>query len=192
MIIRNLLEISADGIEMPGMSGVAAQGILMEHPLLPGFLVRMFTLEPSGHKCGAIYTGKVIGSLKGESDTISFGHFHGYEIGSKYLLFLTKPDREYRPLASTNSMAIAREQDYREKCNDVLTAAKVMHSGYGAIEITWAITNNYEDAAKVATRFVVLPESMQTELYIHSEREQFDEYVWVPEQDLIDYLKQIE
>ena len=49
MIIRNLLEISADDVEMPGMSGVAAQGILMEHPLLPGFLVRMFTLEPEGY-----------------------------------------------------------------------------------------------------------------------------------------------
>ncbi len=149
------------------------------------------TLEPSGHKCGAVYTGRVIENIKGGVDTISFGHFHGYEIGSKYLLFLTKPDREYRPLASTNSMAMAREQEYREKCNDVLTAAKVMHSGYGAIEITWAIPNDYEDAAKVATRFVVLPESMPTELYIHNEREQFDEYVWVPEQDLIDYLKQI-
>ena len=49
MIIQHLPEISADEIAMPGMSGVAAQGILMEHPLLPGFLVRMFTLERAGH-----------------------------------------------------------------------------------------------------------------------------------------------
>ena len=49
MIIQHLPEISADDIAMPGMSGVRAQGILMEHPLLPGFLVRMFSLEPAGH-----------------------------------------------------------------------------------------------------------------------------------------------
>ncbi len=49
MIIQHLPEIPADDIAMPGMSGVAAQGILMEHPLLPGFLVRMFALAPAGH-----------------------------------------------------------------------------------------------------------------------------------------------
>ena len=49
MIIEHLTKIQAEPAEAPGMAGVAFQGILMEHPLLPGFLVRMFTLEPSGH-----------------------------------------------------------------------------------------------------------------------------------------------
>ena len=49
MIIQHLPEIPVDEVRMPGMSGVAAQGVLMEHPLLPGFLVRMFTLAPAGH-----------------------------------------------------------------------------------------------------------------------------------------------
>ena len=149
------------------------------------------TLEPAGYKCGAIYTGRVIESIKGEGDTVSFGHFHGYEIGSKYLVFLTKPDREYRPLMSTNSMAMTREQEFREKCNDVLTGARIMHSGYGVIEITWAIPNDYKDAAKVALRYVVLPESMQTMRYVPNEGEEFDEYTWVAEKDLIDYLKEL-
>ena len=49
MIIQHLPEIPADEIKVPGTSGVCAQGVLMEHPLLPGFLVRMFSLEPGGH-----------------------------------------------------------------------------------------------------------------------------------------------
>jgi quercetin dioxygenase-like cupin family protein len=49
MIIRHLAEIDAESIELSGMLGVASQGILLEHPQLKGFLVRMFTLEPNGH-----------------------------------------------------------------------------------------------------------------------------------------------
>ena len=49
MIIQHLAKIETEASDFPGMAGVTFQGILMEHPLLPGFLVRMFTLEPKGH-----------------------------------------------------------------------------------------------------------------------------------------------
>ena len=49
MIIQRLAEIESEAIELSGMVGVASQGILLEHPQLKGFLVRMFTLEPNGH-----------------------------------------------------------------------------------------------------------------------------------------------
>jgi quercetin dioxygenase-like cupin family protein len=49
MLVKHLPEIPSDEIVMPGMTGVATQGVLMEHPLLPGFLVRMFALAPEGH-----------------------------------------------------------------------------------------------------------------------------------------------
>ena len=49
MIIRHLAEIEAEPANLDGMAGVATQAILMEHPLLPGFLVRMFTIEANGH-----------------------------------------------------------------------------------------------------------------------------------------------
>lgn len=49
MVLHHLPDIELGIVDMPGMSGVATQGILMEHPQLPGFLVRMFTLAPGGH-----------------------------------------------------------------------------------------------------------------------------------------------
>ena len=149
------------------------------------------TLESSGHECGAKYTGKVIRKLKGENDKISFGHFHGLEIGSTYLLFLTRPGREFAPIASTNSMTITREKEFREKCGAILTLPGIMHSGYGAIEITWARPYDYEDAAKVPSAYVVLPDSISTKRYNPSEKEDFDGYVWVLESDLVEYLEQL-
>lgn len=150
------------------------------------------TLESSGNQCGAIYTGKVVQKLKGGADSIAFGHFHGYEIGSTYLLFLTNPGTEFRPLASTNSVSMAREQEYRDKCSALLTAANIMHSGNGAIEITWAEPYKFKEAAKVASRYVILPDSVPTRGYVPSEAERFQEYVWVLASDLIEYLKTLE
>lgn len=49
MIVEHLPGIPANEVAMPGMSGVAVQAILMEHTQLPGFLVRMFRLQPAGH-----------------------------------------------------------------------------------------------------------------------------------------------
>lgn len=49
MIVRHLAEIEAEVSELHGMVGVASQGVLMDHPQLEGFLVRMFTLDPKGH-----------------------------------------------------------------------------------------------------------------------------------------------
>ena len=49
MVIQHLAQIPAETVALPGMSGVATQGILMEDEHLPGFLVRMFILDPRGH-----------------------------------------------------------------------------------------------------------------------------------------------
>ena len=49
MILKRLAEIEAEAIELSGMVGVAARGILLEDPHLKGFLIRMFTVEPNGH-----------------------------------------------------------------------------------------------------------------------------------------------
>ena len=39
MILQHLPEIRADEVAMPGMRGVATQGLLIGHPLLPGFVL---------------------------------------------------------------------------------------------------------------------------------------------------------
>jgi len=49
VIIQRLAEIEAEAIELSLMVGVVSQAILVEHPQLKGFLVRMFTIEPNGH-----------------------------------------------------------------------------------------------------------------------------------------------
>lgn len=49
MIIRPLAGIETEAVSVSGMLGVTSQGILLDHPQLEGFLVRMFTLEPNDH-----------------------------------------------------------------------------------------------------------------------------------------------
>ncbi len=49
MIVRDFDKIEREAANLPGMEGVATQAAFAEHEALPGFLVRMFTLQPGGH-----------------------------------------------------------------------------------------------------------------------------------------------
>ena len=142
--------------------------------------------------CGAKYKARVIRGFKGaETGYIYFGHFHGYEIGGRYLLFLTKPDRDYRPLMSTNSRAMEAEKEYLEKCSNVRTANRVMHSGNGALKIMWTGEYKYKDAVAVPNRYVAFPESVPRKPADLGERGEFSEYVWILETSAIEYLESI-
>ncbi|HJN49586.1 MAG: cupin domain-containing protein [Pseudomonadales bacterium] len=48
MLLRSLDEISPEEVDIPGMKGVTTQSAFIEHEMLPGFHVRMFSLEPKG------------------------------------------------------------------------------------------------------------------------------------------------
>ena len=48
MLLRQLDSVSAQAMDMPGMTGVAAKVILAAADGLPEFLVRMFEVAPSG------------------------------------------------------------------------------------------------------------------------------------------------
>ncbi|MEH6639509.1 MAG: hypothetical protein V7717_09560 [Porticoccaceae bacterium] len=142
--------------------------------------------------CGAKYKARVIRGFKGaDTEYIYFGHFHGYEIGGRYLLFLTEPSRDYRPLMSTNSRSVEAEREFMEKCSNLLTAKKVMHSGNGALKIMWTGEYKYKDAVAVPNRYVAFPESVPRKPADLGERGEFSEYVWILETSATEYLESI-
>lgn len=49
MIVRDFDGIESKASDLPGMAGVTTQAAFIEHEALPGFYVRMFTLQPGGH-----------------------------------------------------------------------------------------------------------------------------------------------
>lgn len=142
--------------------------------------------------CGAKYKARIIRRFKGaDSEYVHFGHYHGYEIGGRYLLFLTKPDRDYRPLTSTNTRAMEAEKEYLEKCSSVLTANRVMHSGNGALKIMRTDEYKYKEALAVPNRYVAFPESVPRKAANLGEREEFSDYVWILESNAIEYLESL-
>jgi len=129
--------------------------------------------------CGAKYKARVEVAFKGAQagELIEFGYFHGYEIGSRYILFLSRHEREYS--ASTNSRDMADAQASRARCSRHLTVSSVMHSGNGALLVNWASQLQFKDGVLVRTRYVRLPEGTKTEPAVPGENEQFSDPVWV-------------
>jgi hypothetical protein len=141
--------------------------------------------------CGAKYKARVINRFKGnESKYINFGHFHGYEIGSKYLLFLTSPDREFKPISSTNSNSMRAENEHLKKCHALLTKNKVMHSGYGAMKVELTSKLDYKQSVAIPSRYVSFPESLDNVPANVGENGEYSDYIWALETDVINYLNQ--
>lgn len=144
------------------------------------------------NSCGAKYKARVIRRFKGnDTEYIYFGHFQGYEIGGRYLLFLTKPGRDYHPLMSTNSHAMKDEREHMKKCSSLLTANQIMHSGYGALKIMSTGEYKYKEAVAVPNKYVVFPETVPRKYADLGERGKFGEYVWILETSAIEYLESI-
>jgi hypothetical protein len=88
------------------------------------------------------------------TETIGFGPHHEYEIGKRYLLFLTKPDKRFDPVNSTHSHSMAEEERFRNRCDSKQFAYRSMHNGCGALAIKWTEALDSKDAVLVPSRYV--------------------------------------
>jgi hypothetical protein len=151
------------------------------------------TLGVGQESCGAIYTGQIERRFKGAAgvDTIEFGHFEGYEIGRRYLVFLTRPGETFDPLASTNSVSLEAEAKFRERCDSQHTAHRIMHSGECAIPILWAEALEYKDALLVHDRHVAFPDSVPRTKANAGERHELWDSIWIEESAAIRYLESL-
>jgi hypothetical protein len=144
-----------------------------------------------GQPCAAKYIAKVEESFKGapKDATIEFGNFVGYELGSRYLLFIVGPERRHEPMMSTNSMHLQAKAALTARCGPTLQRSTVMHSGNGALRIDWTAKFNYKDGVRVPTRWVVLPKNIESVPATPSEKEEFAKVAWVRVEDMIRALR---
>ena len=154
-----------------------------------GWVIRSGTTE-----CGAKYRAQVIDVVKGASREISieFGRSEGYEIGTRYLIFLAADGKRFDALASTNSDAIRAGYAYEKKCSSKWPRLNLVHSGTSAFRIAW-----YEDkwkssrAAFIRPDIVDIPEAgygATTEKHAYPT---YDGSVYVPLDDLVTYLNKV-
>ena len=147
------------------------------------------TIIPLDDDCGSNYKGYVIKRFKGNSlQNVEFGHFDGLMIGSRYLVFLTKPDVKYRSLRSTNSISTTLEQEKKQKCIKEWTSMNVMQGIHGAMLVEQPDYFNW--AVKVPTRFIGIPESFKvTPITGTTSVDYYSDPVWILEMELFKLIE---
>lgn len=138
--------------------------------------------------CGAKYSALVEEAFKGarKGATIEFGNYYGFRMGSRYLLFLTRPGRTFEPIVSTNSWSARAKSDLDSRCGRKLERNTVMHNGFGAIQIE---TQTFRDVVFIPGRFVVLPPGTPATPATTPEYDPSSEPVWLTLEDMIQLLK---
>lgn len=139
------------------------------------------TLPAEGGMCGAKYKGRVLESLKGDGgqDTIEFGYYTGYQIGSRYILFLSKLNHPFDPKSSTNGGIESAMREAKARCAKSQPSLMISHSGYGAMNVNWSTQFQYKDSVRIAARYIGLPESLQKKPAMPSDNEEYSDVVWV-------------
>ncbi len=145
-------------------------------------------------ECGVRYRAQVIDVLKGANRemSIEFGRVEGYEIGTRYLIFLAADGKRYDPLASTNSDAIRAGYDYEKKCANKWPRLNLVHSGTSAFRISW-----YEEKWKSSRAAVIRPDVVDIPKAGYggtTEKHEYPTYdgsVYVSLDDLVKHLSRV-
>jgi len=150
------------------------------------------TLGTGEETCGASYEAIVVAGLKGANvgSTIKFGHNFGFEVGTQYILFLVKPDRPFDPKMSMNSEMERMRGHLNARCSSQWPDLTVMHSGNGALPVSFSAQFNYKDSVRVASRFVGIPPGVEVKAAMPSDIEEFSGVVWVRLDDMLKLLQQ--
>jgi hypothetical protein len=150
------------------------------------------TLGVGDQTCGATYEALVLDGLKGvrAGATIKFGHYSGYEVGTRYLLFLAQPERSFDPKLSANSDIERGRKQLFDRCSVQWRELSVIHSGNGALSIMHAPPFNYKDAVRIASRYVGIPSGVEVKPAKPSDSEEFSAVVWVRLEDMLRLLRQ--
>ena len=153
-------------------------------------LVELFegnTLGIGQESCGALYTGHVISQFKGENQkSIVFGHYYGFEIGRKYLLFLSKPGQEKRFLNSTNSFSESGREAELIRCKEQRIGWNVMHSGIAAIGLESSPELNFKNGFAIPTRYIEMPEILEAFEGDFGSKEKYRDMKWFKDNSVLE------
>ncbi len=149
-------------------------------------------IDPNDKECGYQYRGSVLTTYKGAPGaTLTFGRSQGIEMGGRYLLFLTEPSKEYRELASTNTVSRSYEDELAAKCQKKWTILTTMQGFAGAIRMS----TEYRDPwIEILSQFVKLPEESANRFRPHPPALSpplYAEPIWTYEEDVDKYLKEL-
>lgn len=148
----------------------------------------------SGEKmCGVKYNGKVIDGIKGISKgellewyTAAYLDNYSLQVGTPYILFLSKPGRvdPFRPEGAIYD----RRKELKEVCSSIKEEQenRVIHSGYGAlrVELEDPIFDQWKGAVIIPNFVIALPDTLNRK----EDRPEPLLYVRVQLQDLVAYL----
>lgn len=143
--------------------------------------------------CASQYTAKVIEAFKGnykEGEQLTFGPYRGQGIGNKYLLFLIKKESPYKPMASTNSISMARDEEYRKTCGSILPDLLVSFHGMGVFEIGTPSQFNYQDSIKIPEKFVSIPSVLSKKAAEYGDDRILGKPYWVKEEEFRKYMRE--
>lgn len=149
-------------------------------------IIEGHTLGTPEDDCGALYKGRVIFVYKGSAvKQVEFGHYEGFKVGNRYLVFLTKPNEPYRSLASTNSYSMKLEQEHAQKCARYWTGMEIMQGVHGALEIYHPYDGYTDTAVRLPMRFIAPPEGSKfTPVAAPSSVDNYADPVWILEKEI--------
>ena len=117
---------------------------------------------PNG--CGVEYIVRVETPFKGKirpGALIKFRNNEATDIGANYFLFLSALEREFSPIASTNSNATNMQNRYIARCKSTWPAFVVNAFGNGALKSTATYNNEAPQAVLINDRVLGPPKSLQ-------------------------------
>lgn len=143
--------------------------------------------------CGASYEARVIEMLKGEitGTTFRFGHYEGYGVGNRYVVFLADRKNAYDPKDSTNGAMEQFMQLQATKCKNQWPPLSVTHSGNGTLPVNWSSQFEYKDSVRVPARYIRLPKGLQSKPAKLSDGEANSDAVWVRLQDFLQSVRDL-
>ena len=142
--------------------------------------------------CASQYTANILESFKGQyraGEQITFGPFSGKGIGQKYLLFLTKKEKQFKPMNSTNSMSMKRENDYQKICGSVLPDLLISFHGYGILKIGTPHQFKYKESIRIPDRYISIPKQLNKKAVEFGDDRILGDPFWVEEKEFIMYMR---
>jgi hypothetical protein len=142
---------------------VSVEELYGESDLVVSGVIESGAILPKG--CGVSYQVRVDRSFKGEATSGSLVTFRKYgpmQVGSRYFLFMSKPEKEFNPITSTNSRDMNMRAEHIQRCMDVQPPFTVNIWGNGALKVS----GTYNDSVKKAVFFdnivITPPERLAT------------------------------
>jgi hypothetical protein len=143
------------------------------------------------YPCGVKYQGKILQAIKNVEvgESIEFGYYIGYGVGEEYIVFLNKKEKVFTPMMSTNSHSMKSKKEFEKHCGEKHSKYIVMHHGYGIQKTDKPSETNYRDEAfLIPTRYLGLPNTIQSIAPTKNSCETWEECKWVKKETMLDLL----